>query len=86
MMVVILTDSHCALTAPSITRIPSLTKTLLHNFILSLDCGLLLICKRQNDYPLNNCQSTGFEVSNVHLARTTHAHTQPTYHVSYCRN
>ena len=58
MMVVIHTDLHGALTAPSITRIPSLSETLLVNFILSLDCMLSLICKRQEHNTLINCQST----------------------------
>jgi hypothetical protein len=38
MMVVIHTDSRCAMTAPSMTSISSLSETLLVNFIFSLDC------------------------------------------------
>jgi len=62
MIMVIYTDSGCTLTAPSITRIPSLSETLLLNFISSLDCAFSLICKRQDDNTLINCQSTWFGV------------------------
>jgi len=62
MMVVIHTDSGCALTAPSMTRMPSLSETLLVHFISSLDCALSLICKRQDDSALISRQSTRFGV------------------------
>jgi len=62
MMLVIHTDSRCALTATSITPILSPSETLLVNFIASLDCAFSLICKRQDDNVLINCQSTWFGV------------------------
>jgi hypothetical protein len=48
MIVVIHTDSRCAMTAPSMTRMSSLSETLLVNFIFSLDCVFSLIRKRQD--------------------------------------
>jgi hypothetical protein len=62
MMVVIHTDSRGALTAPSMTRVPSLCETLQVNFILGLDCTVSLICKGQDDIALISCQSTQFGV------------------------
>jgi len=62
MMVVIHTDSHCALTAPSMTGMPSLTQILLVNYVSNSHCALSLICKRQDDIRLINCQSTQFGV------------------------
>jgi hypothetical protein len=62
MMVVIQTDSGCAITAASITRIPSLSETLFVNLILSLDCTFSLNCKRRDANVLINCQSTWFRV------------------------
>jgi len=62
MMMVIHTDSRCALTVPSMTGTPSLTQTLLVNFVSNLDCALSLICNRQHDIRLINCQSTQFGV------------------------
>jgi len=62
MMVVIHTDSRCALTTPSLTRMSSLSETLFVNLISSLDCAFSLICKRQDDIALINCQSTRFGV------------------------
>jgi hypothetical protein len=54
--VVIHQDLRCVLTAPSMTRMPSLTDTLLVNFIISLDCTFPLSCERQDDIRLINCQ------------------------------
>jgi len=82
MMVGILTDSHCALTAPAPTGTPSLTQILLVNFVSNLDCAFSLICKRQDDIRLINRQSTRFEVKNFRMARMTLAHAQTNYHVS----
>jgi len=62
MMVVIHTHSCCALIAPSMTHMPSLTHILLVNFVSNLDCAFLLICKRQDDIRLINRQSTLFRV------------------------
>jgi len=62
MMVVIYTDSCCAMAAPSMTPMSSLTETLLVNFIFSLDCAFSRIRKRQDDIALINCQSSWFGV------------------------
>jgi len=62
MMVVIHTDSRCALTAPSMTGTPSLTEIVLVNFVTNLDCALSIICKRQDNIRLINRQSTQFGV------------------------
>jgi hypothetical protein len=80
MMVVIHTDSRCAMTAPSMTHMSSQRETLLVNFIFSLDCTFSLIRKRQDDIVLNSCQSTRFGVWTVHMARITLAHAQTNYH------
>jgi len=62
MVVGIHTDSRCALTAPSLTGTPSLTQMLLVNFVSNVDCAFSLICKRQDDIGLINCQSSQFGV------------------------
>jgi len=62
MIVVIHTDSRCVLTASSLTHMPSLSETLLVNFILSLDCAFSLIFKKYDVITLVNCQSTWFGV------------------------
>jgi len=80
MMVVIHTDSRCAMTAPSMTCMSSLSETLLVNFIFSLDCAFSLIRKRQDDIVLNSCQSTFFGIWTVRMARMTLAYAQTTYH------
>jgi len=80
MMVVIHTDSRCAITAPSMTPMSSLSETLGVNFIFSLDCAFSLIRKRQDDIVLISCQSTWFGVWTVHMARMTLAHPQTNYH------
>jgi len=82
MMVVIHTDSRCAMTAPSTTRMSSLSETLIVNFIISLDCAFSLIRKRQDNIVLISCQSTWFGVWTVCMARMTLAHAQMNYHVS----
>jgi len=79
-MVVIHTDSRCAITAPSMTRMSSLAETLLVNFIFSLDCALSLIRKRQDDIVLISCQSTLFGVWTVRMGHMTLAHVQTNYH------
>jgi len=79
-MVVIHTDSHCAMTAPSMTRMSSLSETLLVNFIFILDCALSLICKRQDDIVLISCPLTLFGVWTIRMARMTLAHAQINYH------
>jgi hypothetical protein len=73
MMVVIHTDSRGAMTAPAMTRMSSLSKTLLANFIFSLD-------KRQDNILLISFQSTWFGVWTLHMARMTLAHAQMNYH------
>ena len=78
-MVFIHTDSRCAMTAPSMTRMSSLSETLLVNFIFSLDCALSLICKRQDDIVLISCPPTFFGVWTVRMARMTLAHAQTNY-------
>ena len=83
MMVAIHPDSCCAMTAPSMTRMSSVSKTLLVNFILSLDYAFSLIRKRQDDIVLISCQSTWFGVWTVCMARMTPAHAQTNYHVSH---
>jgi hypothetical protein len=80
MMVVIHPDSRRAMTAPSMTRMSSLSETLLVNFIFSLDCAFSLIHKRQDDIVLISCQSTWFGVWTVYMARMTLAHAQTNYH------
>jgi len=80
MMVVIHTDSRCAMTAPSMTCMSSLRETLLVNFIFSLDCAFSLIRKRQDDIVLNSCQSTFFGVWTVCMTRMTLAYAQTTFH------
>jgi len=75
-MVVIHTDSHCAMTAPSMTRMSSLSETLLVNLIFSLDCALSLIHTRQDDIVLISSQSTLFGVWTDCMARMTLAHAQ----------
>jgi hypothetical protein len=80
MMVVIDTDSHCAMTAPSMTCMSSLSKTLLVNFIFCLDCTVSLIRKRQDDIVLISWQSTLCGGWTVRMARMTLAHAQMNYH------
>jgi len=80
MMVVIHPDLHRAMTAPSMTRMSSLSETLLVNFIFSLDCAFSLIHKRQDHIVLISCQSTWFGVWTVYMARMTLAHAQRHYH------
>jgi hypothetical protein len=80
MMVVIHPDSRRAMTAPSMTRMSSLSETLLVNFIFSLDCAFSPICKRQDDIVLISCQSTWFGVWTVYKARMTLAHAQTNYY------
>jgi len=79
-MVVIHPDSRRAMTAPSMTRMSSLSETLVVNFIFSLDCAFSLIRKRQDHIVLISCQSTGFGVWTVYMARMTLAHAQTNYH------
>jgi len=62
MMVVIHTDLRCAMAAPSMTPMSSLSETLLANFIFSLDCAFSRIDKRQDDISLIHCQSSCFGV------------------------
>jgi len=81
MMVVIHPDSCCAMTAPSMTHMSSLSENLLVNFILRLDCAFSLIRKRQDDIVLISCQSTLFGVWTVCMAHMTLAHAQTNYHV-----
>jgi len=80
MMVVIYPDSRRAMTSPSMTRMSSLSETLLVNFIFSLDCAFSLIRKRQDDIVLISCHSTWFGVWTVYMARMTLAHTETNYH------
>jgi hypothetical protein len=79
MMVVIHTDSRCAMTAPSMTCMSSLSETLLVNFIISLDCAFSLVRKRQYDIMLISCQATWFGVWTVHMACMTRAYAQTNY-------
>jgi len=62
MMVVIHPDLCCALTAPSMTHMPSLSETLVVNFISSLDYAFSLICRMQDDIALISLQSTQFGI------------------------
>jgi hypothetical protein len=55
MMVVIHTDLRWALTAPSMTRMPSLSEILFVNFISSLYCALSLIYNWLDDIRVINC-------------------------------
>jgi hypothetical protein len=80
MMVVIHTDSRCAMTAPSMTCMSSLSETLLGNVIFSLDCAFSLIRKRQDDIVLISCQPTLFGVWTIRMAHMTLAYAQMNYH------
>ena len=80
MMVVIHPDSRRAMTVPSMTRMSSLSETLLVNFIFSLDCTFSLIRKRQDHIVLFSCQSTWFGVWTIYMAHMTLAHAQTNYH------
>ena len=80
MMVVIYTDSRCAITAPSMTCKSSLSETLLVNFIFGLYCVFSLIHKRQDDIVLISCQSTLFAAWTVRMTRMTLAHAHTNYH------
>ena len=82
MMVVILKDSRCALTATFMPHMPSLTQILLVNFVCSLECTFSLIWKRQDDNWVINRQSTRFSVWNICMAHMTVAHAQKNYCVS----
>jgi hypothetical protein len=82
MIVVIHTDSLCAMIAPFKTRMSSLTETLLINFIFSLDCVFSLVCKRQDDIVWISGQSPWFGVWTIRMAHMTVAHVQTKYHVS----
>jgi len=82
MMVVIPTNSRCALTIPSMTRMPLLINILLVNFVFNIDCAFSLRCRRNDDIMLINRQSTWFGVWNVCVAHTTLAHAQTNYRVS----
>ena len=79
-MVVIHPDTRHAMTPPSMTRMLSLSETLLVNFILSSDCAFSLIRKRQDHIVLISCQSTWFGVWTVYMAGMTLAHAQTQYH------
>jgi hypothetical protein len=81
-MVVIHTDSHTALTAPSMTGMLSLSQILLVNCVSDLHCVFSLVCERQDDIMLIEHQSTRFGVLHCHVARMTLAHAQTNYHVS----
>jgi hypothetical protein len=60
MMVVIPTDLRCALTAPSISCMLSLTYILLVNIAFNINCAVSLTCKRYDDIMLIDRQSTQF--------------------------
>jgi hypothetical protein len=80
MMVVIHTDSRCAITTPPMTCMSLLRETLLVNFMFSLDCVFSLIRKRQDDIVLISWQSTLFGVWTVCMAHMTLAYAQMNYH------
>ena len=82
MMVVIHPDSHCALTVPSITRMPSLGQILLVHCVCNLDCVFLIIRNRQDHITLIECQSTQFGVWNFCITCMTLAPAQMNSHVS----
>jgi len=82
MMVVIQTDSHCALTTPSMTCMPSVTPILFQNSISNLHSPIPLVGNRQNDITMINRQSTWPGVQNFRMAHMTLAHAQTIYHVS----
>jgi len=82
MMLVIHTDSRCAMTAPSTTCMSSPSEAMLVNIILSLDCAFSLIHKRQDDSLLISCPYTWFGVWTIRMARMTLVHAQTNYHVS----
>jgi len=81
MMVVIPTDSRCALTPPSMTRMQSLIYILFVYFVYNTHCTLGLTYKRQDNIMLIDRQSTRFGVLNIRVAHTTLAHAQTNYQV-----
>jgi len=62
MTVVIHTDSHYALTTPSMTCLTSLTQILLVKFVSNLVFAVLLNRNRQDDIKLIDSQSSRFGV------------------------
>jgi hypothetical protein len=80
-MVVIHTDLRCAMTAPSMTHMSSLSETLLVYCIFSLDCALSHIRKRQDAIFWISCLATVFGVLTFHMTRMTLAHAQMNYHL-----
>jgi hypothetical protein len=62
MLVVNPQDSRCALTAPAMTHMPSVTNMLLVNFVVNIDCGFSLTSKRHNDIVVIDRESTPFGV------------------------
>ena len=82
MTVVIYPGSSCALTAPSLSRITSLTQSLLLNVISTFGFAFSLNRNRKDDRKFVGCLSTRFGVQNFRMAHTTLAHTLKNYHVS----
>jgi len=82
MTVVIHTDSYYALTAPSMTRMTSVTQILLVNSVSNLVVAFSLTCNRQYDIKLFDPQSTRFGVYNYCMTHMTLAHALMNYHVS----
>lgn len=80
-MVVRQTDLLCALTAPSMIHIPSLSDILLEYFVSNVDCMISLIRERQKDITLIEFQSTRVGVNNLRMGRMTLAHVQKHCHV-----
>jgi len=82
MTVVTHTGSYCALTAPSMTHMTSLTLKLLLNFVTNLVFAFALNSNRKDDNRLIGHLVAWFGVYHSRMVRTTVAHVQMNYHVS----
>ena len=81
MMVIIHTDLHCVLTAPSMTRTTSLTPISLVNFLSDLMFAFSLKTNRQDDIKFISHLSTWLGVSNFCMASTTVTHVRTNYNI-----
>jgi len=82
MIVVIHPTSHCALTAPTMTRMTLLTYILLERFISNLVLVFWLNSNWQDGMKCIGHQTMSVGVSNIGMAHATVAHPQTNDHVS----
>jgi len=82
MAVVIQTDSYWALTAPSMTRMTSLTYILLVNFVTNLVFAFLLNSNWHKEIKYIGCLTAWFGFWDFHMVCTTIAHPQTNYCIS----